>query len=545
MSTESAESAFNDPDFGWRAEAPRARWLAMSLFSWRAPGVTFIWACLAGIVFAAAAALSPALLSFSPTTDMIGPVAEARAVLAGEAALAQQASPLHLILLMAGDLFADAPGRVHLVSKAVGAFLVFAPFAYLAATRFPAFFGVIATAALSAFAAAPYSGPADLALALFLVAGAAFLTQSADDAPGRAWGEGALGGFLLFCLWLLHPVFALAGFVVLSVCPFVTGRHAIWRYAAALAVFIALAAIAEFLAPGVNAARADGVTGVVRATSAFAASESMLGLSGGAYGAALVIFSAAVFGGGAYWKNWAAAAGLMVAGLVAARIAGANALPVFALAAGFACFSVQSPFYDGVFRHHDRASVSAALTAAAMTLFWTGAVAVHAGGQFSLQYHVAKQAPADIRAELALVQPGGPTIAKWIEEGRFSTPEAREFLALAPVDQSAMLLEAASRARKLTAEGFDVAILTGADTACVLAERRDCQADGPAAARKANVVFVPRLDLDPKTTEAKGRSEALLYTQFRLVEQTALWDVWVRRDAPAAAKFFPAAVAQH
>ncbi|MCA8888071.1 MAG: hypothetical protein KDA46_04520, partial [Parvularculaceae bacterium] len=101
--------------------------------------------------------------------------------------------------------------------------------------------------------------------------------------------------------------------------------------------------------------------------------------------------------------------------------------------------------------------------------------------------------------------------------------------ALAPVDQSAMLLEAASRARALSDEGVEVAILTGPDIACVIASNRDCAVDGPAAAGAANVVFVPRLDVDAGTAAAKGRSEALLYTQFKMVERTPLWEIWVRR----------------
>jgi hypothetical protein len=92
-----------------------------------------------------------------------------------------------------------------------------------------------------------------------------------------------------------------------------------------------------------------------------------------------------------------------------------------------------------------------------------------------------------------------------------------------------MLLEAADRARILTREGYDVAFLTGADTACVIANARACSADGPAAAKGANVVFVPRIDFDDATAKAKGRAEALLYTEFKMVERTALWDVWVRR----------------
>jgi len=439
---------------------------------------------------------------------------------------------------MAADIFAETPGRIHLIAKAFGAVLVLFPFAYLASTRFPSLFAALATAALAAFAVAPFSGAAEIGLALFLVCGLSFLTVSADDSGMRARVEGALGGAALYVLWLLNPAFALIGFVLLSACPFMTGKFGLWRYATALCVFVLFATIAEIFAPGMNAARAAAAPDSMNPGALLKGGESVIGLGGAAYAAAIVIFSSAVFGGRTHWKNWAAALGLLAAGFLAARITGANALPVFALSAGLACFSVASPFYDGLFRDHDRASVAVALTAAALTLFWTGAISVHAIGQFTLQYRAAANAPENIRSELALVQPGGPTIAKWVEEGRFSTPEAREFFALTPVDQSAMLLEAASRARKLTEEGFDVAFLTGADTACVLADVRECQADGNAAAHKASVVFVPRLDMDPKTAAAKGRAEALLYTQFKMVERTALWEIWVRRDTPAPANLF-------
>lgn len=510
----------------------------MTLFSWIDPGRAMLWAVVASSVFVAAAALSPALLSLTPTVDMLAPVAEARAVLAGEARLADQAAPLHLLLLMAADLFADTPGRVHLVAKAIAAALVMAPFAYLSSSRFPSLFTTFATAALAAFAAAPFSGMEEIGLALFLVCGLSFVTMSADDTGSRARAEGAIGGTILFALWLLNPAFALVGFIMLSACPFLTGRFGLWRYATALCAFVLLATLTEISNPGVNAARAMAAPQVLQFGALFSGGESAMGLSGAALAAVIVIISSAVFGGGSTWRNWGAASALLVAGFVVARLTGANSLLVFALPAGIACFSVSSPFYDGLFRDHDRGSVAIALCAAALTLFWTAAISVHSIGQFSLQYHAAKNAPENIRSELALVQPGGPTIAKWVEEGRFSTPEAREFFALTPIDQSAMLLEAASRARKLTAEGLDVAFLTGADTACVLAEDRECQANGNAAANKASVIFVPRLEMDPKTTEAKGRAEALLYTQFKMVERTALWEIWVRRDSSAPANLF-------
>jgi len=528
----------NVPEFAWRSEAPRARAAAMAIFSWREPGWSFLWAVGAALVFAAAAAFSPALLSLSPTADMIAPIAEARAVLSGEAHLVNHDTPFFLMMLMGADVFADAPGRVHLIAKAIGALLVLYPLAYLSASRFPALFAALLTGAFAAYAAAPFSGPAELGLAIFLVSVLAFLSVSADESKGRARFEGILGGAGMFALWMMSPLFALVGFIALSACPFLTGRFGLQRYAGALSIFVLFAVIVELMAPGMNAARAGAASDVLQLKDAVIGGESALGLSGAAYGAGLVIFSAMIFGGRAHRRNWMTAAGLMVVGLIAARIAGANALPVFALAAGLACFSVASPFYDGLFRDHDRASVASALTAAGLTLFWTVMIAVHAVGQFSLQFNAAANAPEDIRTELALVQPGGPTIAKWVEEGRFSTPEAREFFALTPVDQSAMLLEAAARARTMEDQGLDVAFLTGADTACVLAKKRECHADGPAAANAANVVFVPRLDLDPKTAAAKGRAEALLYTQFKMVERTALWDIWVRRDTPAPANLF-------
>jgi len=520
-----------EPDFAWRRPAPLARRAAMTVFSWQDPGWTFLASLLAAIPFVLAALIAPALLSLAPTVDMIAPIAEARAVRAGEALLIEQEAPFYLFMLMAGDLFTDAPGRIHLLAKAFGAVLITYPLAYLVCSRLPILQGAMLTAALAGFVAAPFAGPSELALAIFLTCAFCFVSGSADNAAGRARFEGLIAGVGLYALWLLNPIFSLACFIALSACPFLSGRCGLTRYAATLAAFAALAGLVEYFMPGMNVARASAATGVLRADVVLAGREGAMGLSAVAVSAGAVIASAMIFGGREHVRGWTGAFGLCLVAFFAARITGASAMPVFVMAAAIAVFSIASPFYDGIFRNHDRASVSIAATAAALTLFWTGVVAAHAAGQFSLQLQAAKSAPENIRTELALVQPGGPDIARWIEEGRFSTPEAREFFALAPVDQSAMLLQAAERARAIAAEGLGVAILTGADTACVLAEKRDCRADGPAAATAANVVFVPRLDLDPATTVAKGRAEALLYTEFKLVERTAFWEIWVRQGA--------------
>lgn len=517
-------------DCPWRRPAPGARRAAMALYGWQDPGWTFLFAVFAAMPFVFAAAFAPALLSLTPTVDMIAPVADARAIADGALSFRDAPAPAYSLLLLTADFFVDAPGRIHLVAKAIAALLVAYPLAYVAAARFPAFHAVALTAAMAAFVAAPFSGPAEIALGVFVIIAVTLFCAPADASADRARFEGGLTGLAMTALWLLNPVFTFAAFIVTAAAPFVMGRAGLVRYVAALAVFAALAIVLEIAAPGANLARIGASSSIFAGALSFTG-ESAFGLGGIAISTAVVLGLAAVFGGGENWRGWGAAAALLVVSVIAARLAGATATPLFLLAAGIAAFSVLSPFYDGVFRAHDRASVSVAIAAAALTLFWAAGLVIHSSGQFMLQARVAEEAPADIRAELGLVQPGGPTIAKWIEEGRFSTPEARDLFALAPVDQSAMLLEAAARARQIASHGLDVAILTASDSACVIAEKRACRAGGRQAADEASVVFVPRLDLDAKTAAAKGAAEALLYTEFRLVEQTALWEVWVRRGS--------------
>ena len=524
-------------EFEWRKSAPNARRAAVVLYSWLSQPTAFLWALAGAIPFLLMTALSPAMLSLSPTVEMIAPIADARAIANGAASVKESASPLYMALLLAGDFVSDTPGRVHLVAKALGAVLVLVPFAYFASSRFPAFVSAFFAAGLAAYVAAPYSGPAELGLALLLVAAVVFVSSSADLSIRSAALEGAVAGGVVFMLWMLSPVLAFAAFLFLSACPFFSGKSGLPRYSVTLVFFAILAGILELVVPGINVARATAATGAIDPGALLSGQEGVLGVSGVSFSAAAIIAAAAIFGGREHVRSWAAGIGVAVLAFIAARFVGANAIPVFALAAGIACFSTASPFYDGIFRNHDRASISIALLAASLTLFWTGVSITHSFAQFSIQHQLAKAAPENVRAELALVQPGGLTIARWVEEGRFSTPEARELFALAPVDQSTMLLEAAKRARTLNSKGLDVAILTGSDTACVLTAQRDCHADGPAAANAAAVVFVPRLDLDPHTASAKGRSEALLYTEFKMVERTPLWEVWVRRGASMPANF--------
>lgn len=536
MNGSSGDSRFDTAaDISWRRPAPKARQAAIALYSWQEPGWLFLLSVAAALPFILAAALAPALLSLAPTVKMIAPIADARAIADGAAPLKTSAAPFYSLLLLAADVFVDAPGRIHLVAKAIAAALLAYPLAYLTSARFPAAQAVLLTTALAAYVAAPFSGPAEIALAMYVLVVLALACAPADESIGRARFEGGLAGLGALAVWLLSPAFSLACFAAFLVAPLLMGRAGLHRSVAALIVFSVLACVSEIAAPGLNLARVSALPSEISGAG-ISVSESAAALSGIAASAGVVILAAAVFGGGEHWRGWGAGLGFAIIAFIAARLAGANATPVFVVAAALACFSVSSPFYDGVFRSHDRASVAIAIVAAAMTLFWTAGLIVHATGQFMLQARVASQAPEDFRAKLGLVQPGGPTIAGWIEEGRFSTPEARELFALAPVDQSAMLLEAASKAKTFTRYGLDVAILAGSDAACVIAEKRACRASGPQAASDAKVVFAPRLDLDPASAAAKGSAEALLYTEFKLVQQTALWDIWVRRETTLPAE---------
>ena len=519
-----------DRELAWRRPAPRARALAMTLYGWQEPGWVFLFAILAASPFIAAALFAPALLSLSPTVEMLAPIADARAVMAGAAAIPDQASPFFLFLLSIADLFTDTPGRTHLVARALLGILIIYPTAYACAARFPVIQTVVLTVALAAYTTAPFAGVTDLALAIFLALAIILVCAPADESRDRARFEGIIAGAMLTALWTLSPIFFLTGVMALSACPFLTGRAGLDRYFFTIFTAGALVALSEVLVPGLSLARAHAASGVLTSgTGSLTSGAGAWGLAGIAVSSTIVLASSAIFGGRDHARGWAAGLVFLIISFAAARIAGANTMPLFALACAMACLSVASPFYDGIFRDHDRASVALAGAAATLTLFWTTAIVAQGAGQVWLQHQVARAAPLAMRAELGLVQPGGPTIARWVEEGRFSTPEARQLFALTPIDQSTMLLEVAARAERLAAGGLDVAILTGADTACVIASRRPCRPDGRRAADEAKVVFVPRLDLDARTSDIKKRSEGMLYTDFKLAERTPLWEVWVRR----------------
>lgn len=516
-----------DAAYAWRREAPIARAAVRTAYAWSSSTLGFWAALLAAAPFVAAAAFSPALLSLRPTAEMLAPIAAARAVADGAQSLAKVADPLQALLLMAGDAVADQPGRVHLAAKAIAAAALALAFAAGAAVRFPVGLSIALAAALAGLAAAPYGGRGEIALAALFVVATLLLAAPAEGHRRRARWEGGLAGALIFVLWLSDPAVWLAGLVALSATPFVSDRSGVTRYAFALGAALLLAAVAEALAPGLALSRAHDLS----ALFSTGIPARPVAIAGAAGAAGAVIAAAAIFGGVAHARGWATALGLAAVATAAGSALGVDPATLFVLAAAIAGLSVASPFYDGVFEAHDRASIAASGLVAVLTLVPAASLAWRAAGDFALQARVTASAPSGVRAAFALVQPQGPEVAHWIEEGRFSTPEARAFFSLSPADQSEAFLSAAKSARALADKGLNVAILTASDAACVLVRARACHGDGLSAARAAEVVFVPRLDLDPATVAARGQSEALLYTRFILAAETPFWDVWVRRGA--------------
>lgn len=524
----------------WRTPAPAARATAILLYGWReGPGASLVG--LAAALPAVLAALgAPALLTLSTTAEILAPVAEARAFASGGGNLLSTVSPFDLSLLFAADFFFEAPGRIHLGAKAFAALIAAAAIGVFAAVRFSLAQTALIAAAAGAFVAAPLSGAPEAALALFAAVSVCFLCAPADASRARAIGEGALSGVLLYALWLSNAALALTGVLALSACPFLSGARGLYRYGAALLLLAVFTALSEMLAPGLAAARAEMAAAALSTagkTDIAAPGFDIAALAPLAFGALLL---SAIFGGDLHRRNWMKAFAFLAFGWAGAVVAGSSPALLFLVAAAIAVFSTSSPFYDGVFRTHDRASVAVSGAAALISLGLSAALILQSTDQFLRQARAAAAAPAAAITAFAVVQPPELTLARWMEEGRFESAEARALFPLAPADQTAMLLAAAEQARALDEAGFETAILAKGDIACVMAGRRACAIDGKAAAARAKIVLVPRIALDAASADMAGRAEALLYTEFRRLNETPQWDVWIRRGVTLPATLSPA-----
>ncbi len=525
------QAGYRDEDANacqWRAPAPAARAATMTLYLWREAPLVATVAVAAALPAVVAALSAPALLSYAPAADLLAPIAEARAMASGAAPAPSVSAPLDLVLLLGADFFFEAPGRIHLGAKALAALIAAGLVACFASVRFSLAQAAFLAAATAAFVAAPLAGPHEAAFALATASAISFLSAPAQETRLRAGLEGALAGLVLFALWMSSAILALAGVAALSACPFLSGRRGFTRYAAAVTAAGLCVALAEAAAPGMAAARAATVTEALSAARA-AASVSAFDFAPLAPGALMVLLVAAIFGGREHIRNAYAAGAFLVIGWAAALAAGAAPALVFPFAAALAVFSTASPFYDGVFRAHDRASIAVSGAAGLLALGLAAGLFGQSTEQFLRQARAGAAAPDATVEAFAIVQPPERAIKRWVAEGRFQTEEARALFPLTPADQSAMLIAAGAKARALADQGYEVAILAEGDIACVIAGRRDCARDGRAAAARAKIVFVPRIDLDAASAALKGRSEALLYTEFRKVDGSADWDIWVRR----------------
>lgn len=527
--------AMHDSHFGtiddqyWRQAAPRARMMAAKIYGWQPPGWTFLLALGAALPAVLGILFSPAMISLAPAVETIAPVAEARAVAAGNARLAELSSPFNAIMLMVADVFADAPGRVLLVQKAIGALLVAGLFAYFASTRLPAVQAGAVSAAIAFYVAAPLAGPTEFGMALLLVCAFSFLAASADPADLRARIEGALAGLGVASLWLLNPFFALAGFLTLAACPFMSGYAGLTRYGFAFGGFALLALIAELIAPGVNGARAAASSEIVAGINSLPGLPYTKDNAATIAGVSVVLLAVAIFGGREHIRSWAPALGLVALAVIASHMMGVDPLAALVLSGAIACFSVASPFYDGIFKSHDRASVSIALSAAALIMSWAGYQVAQSLQQFGVQGAAIKDAQEMDVIDFGVVQ------ADPVDYGMEPQSNPFGYAALSIAQQSAMLLEAADLLQDAKGRGEAAALLTYADIACLLVENRECRANGADATKASTIIFVPRRSLGAATADLKARSEVLLYTEFKLVSQTPLWETWVRRNETAIA----------
>ncbi len=513
----------------WRAPAPAARSAAALLFGWRDARSATLIALAASLPAILAALAAPALLTTAPTADLLAPVAEARALSSGSADLVSTASPFDLSLLMAADVLFEAPGRIHLGAKAIAAFLAASAIGVFAAVRFSLLQAALIAAATAAYVAAPLSGTPETALAFLAAVAVGFLCAPADGSRTRALAEGALGGLLLFALWMSHSALALAGVLALAACPFLSGARGLFRYGAAIAAVAAAVGAGEILSPGLVAARAEHAASAFAAAASIPSSASVFDVATLAAAALIALVVSAIFGGDQHRRNWMTAFAFLAIGWAAALVAGASPAILFLAAAALAVFSTSSPFYDGVFRAPDRASIAVSGGAGAIALGLGLALIIQSANQFVRQAEAAAAAPKPVLEAFAVVQPPELAVERWMREGRFRTAEARAMFPLAPADQTAMLLDAAREARALGEAGYETAILARGDIACVIAGRRDCATDGRTAAARAQIVLVPRFDLDAAGAATAGKAEALLYTEFRRLSETPQWDIWIRR----------------
>lgn len=514
----------------WHAPAPAARAAATALFGWRDERTSVIAAVAAAAPAIAAALAAPALLTTTEIVDLIGPIADARALAAGDGEVLKSSSLFYLAMLSAADSIFATPGRILLGAKALSALIAATAVIAIACVRFPFAQTALLAASTAAFVAAPFSGVNETLLALLAAAAIAFVCAPAQSSKTRALAEGALGGGVLATLWMSSPALALIGAVALTACPFISGRGGFLRYAAAILVVGGLIASFELLFPGSIVARAETVTSTVNSlrdhrisTSTFASTE--IGL-----GACFVLVLAAVFGGATYRGNVWTALAFLLFGAAGAAMVGANASLVFVFSAAIAVFSTSSPFYDGIFRAHDRASVAISGAVGVIALGLGALICMQAAEQFVLQARSTAPASEKNASPFAITKLTQKSNSHWIDDGRIIERELTPDESPEASDQARLLLNVAARVRTLDAAGFKVAILANSDIACVIVGNNDCSADGRTAAARANVVISPRLSLGAGGVSTKERLEGLLYSEFRRIEETPQWDLWVRRD---------------
>lgn len=526
----------------WRRDAPAARRVAEGLFGWFAPWQGPLAAAVLLAPLFILAGLSPALLSQNGPVETLAPFASARAWLSGASAAEIAAGgwgPAPLGLVGGASFLAGSAGLSLLWAQLAAAVLGFAAMSYLALARFSTAAAAGAALLAAASVAAPLSGAGGYGWSVLLWLAAAALAAPADEGAARLRIEGVLCGLGLFVLWNTTAAFFLAGVFAMLAAPWTGGRRGLAMLLIAAGVATALAAGMYFVAPGLNMARLLAALAELHAAPArlLASGVGITGYLGGA-GAALAIV--AIFAGGEEARAWVPAVLFAAVSFILAAICGANAAPGVILAALIACFSTASPFYDGVFAAKERGAVAAALGAGALSLLGVVHFAAYSTGLAAAQYEAARTAP-DALKRVGLAYAGGTqalSAARWLDDGLVTLKDAHADGLFSPAVRALALAQGAEFAQQ-RGRGR-IAILASADVATAFFARKAGAIDGRRAAADADFVLAPRFALENNSAAVNDSAEGLLFSQFRLADETPLWQVWERRAPVVASASEPA-----
>lgn len=557
------------------------------LLTWCSPRLTGIFIILAACPLIILVAMSPAMVSSVPLIDALNDLANARALTQNgsdrgsghdvSGMWSQTALPLYTYILMATDWLVlnisaagetMSVGRIYLIAKSLLATgLVFA-LSLTLNVRLPIIAAILVSCGAVLAVLNPLGSGLPMASSMIMVLLLISLCAPVKDSPKRAINEGAFCGVLLTGLLLTTPPLFFIGVLAATACPYLAGQYRGVRYLMTIGIFIITASLLFLFVPHmvgvildsfeswgsgwrvlggeapIGGEKADLVSIIL---SSF--SQQMVSLYGflGALTLPMEIMVSIlvmmfIFVSVAMMSDKKAlgvlGAGLLllisgililfsIRGSIGGPIGGevTNGFMLSGIMAPFIltsiivlCFAVNAPLYREVYNRPSRAGYSTAFLLVGLVLTQSALVIFPVSQNVVKQFHLANT--LNMNNDISHL------------EKRFS---------IMLVDQNSDLL-GPSRDNNTDSlqtlvsiiDGYEkpqekIAILTAVDFLCMLNNQQTCFQNGRVAASKANIVFVPHIDLGPHTQATIERSQGLLYTHFKRTNQTPDWDVWERR----------------